>query len=196
MLVSDGITDVHVSMNKKIMVLEKSEKGYTAELAAYKAGSKPEDEDTDDLLYRTRKSGTISLDRVRVLARPKDEWIQMLLEIWRRVRDDLFVDPLTLQNFDWKEALKTAVSTLPRINTRAEFAVVLSDMLGELGVSHTHVSIGDDGRGELDRDHLPGVLGADFSEWNELAVHEIQSIGKAIRGRLKILDLYTEQVLT
>ena len=178
-LVSDGITDVHVSMNKKIMVLEKSEKGYTAELAAYKAGSKPEDEDTDDLLYRTRKSGTISLDRVRVLVRPKDEWIQMLLEIWRRVRDDLFVDPLTLQNFDWKEALKTAVSTLPRINTRAEFAVVLSDMLGELGVSHTHVSIGDDGRGELDRDHRPGFLGADFSEWNDyLGGYEIQSIVK------------------
>ena len=35
-LVSGGVTDVHVSMNKKIMVLEKSEKGYTAELTAYK----------------------------------------------------------------------------------------------------------------------------------------------------------------
>ena len=57
-------------MNKKIMVLEKSEKGYASELTACKAGSKPEDEDSDDL-YHTRKSGTISLDRVRVLVRPK-----------------------------------------------------------------------------------------------------------------------------
>jgi tricorn protease len=179
-LVSSGVTDVHVSMNKKIMVLEKSEKGYTAELAAYKAGSKPDDEDSDDLLYRTRKSGTISLDRVRVLVRPKDEWTQMLLEIWRRVRDDLFIDPLTRQDFDWKEALRTAVSTLPRINTRAEFAVVVSDMLSELGFSHAHVSIGDDGRAELDRDHQPGFLGANFSEWDDsLGGYKIESI---VRG--------------
>ena len=178
-LVSSGVTDVHVSMNKKIMVLEKSEKGYTSELTAYKAGSKPEDEDSDDLLYRTRKSGTISLDRVRVLVRPKDEWAQMLLEIWRRVRDDLFIDPLSREDFDWKEALRTAVSTLPRINTRAEFAVVVSDMLSELGFSHAHVSIGDDGRAELDRDHQPGFLGANFSEWDDsLGGYEIQSIVK------------------
>ena len=87
----------------------------------------------------------------------------MLLEIWRRVRDDLFVDPLTLQNFDWKEALKTAVSTL-RNKQRAEFAVVLSDMLGELeSLTHTYQSVMMD-EGELDRDHRPGFLGADFSE--------------------------------
>ena len=102
----------------------------------------------------------------------------MLLEIWRRVRDDLFIDPLSVKTLIGK-ALRAAVSTLPRINTRAEFAVVVSDMLSELGFSHAHVSIGDDGRAELDRDHQPGFLGANFSEWDDsLGGYEIQSIVK------------------
>ena len=53
-------------------------------------------------------------------------------------------------------------------------------MLSELGFSHAHVSIGDDGRAELDqRDHQPGFLGANFSEWDDsLGGYEIQSIVK------------------
>lgn len=181
-LVSSGVTDVHLSANRKVMVLEKSEKGYVSELKAYKAGSKPDDEESeDDFSYRstyTRKSGSINLDRVRVLIDPKREWAQMLLEIWRRVRDDLFTDPLKLKDVNWKESLVSSVAVLPSINTRAEFATLVSDMLGELGFSHAYVSIGDDGRADLDRDHRPGFLGADF-EWNDdFSGYEIKSIIK------------------
>ena len=91
-LIDGGVRSVDVSMDRRCMLVEKSVSGET-ELRAYKAGAKPDDEDSDgeevDEDAFNRASGLLDLEgRLRIVVDPAKEWAQMLGETWRRVRDD------------------------------------------------------------------------------------------------------------
>ena len=81
-------------MDRRCMLVEKSVDGYV-ELRAHKAGTKPDEEDSDgedvDEDAFDRRSGLIDIDgRIAAEVDPLAEWTQALLETWRICRDEWF----------------------------------------------------------------------------------------------------------
>ncbi|HVO89865.1 MAG TPA: S41 family peptidase, partial [Casimicrobiaceae bacterium] len=89
----------------------------------------------------SRKSGYIALDRVRVSVDPRQEWRQMLREVWRMQRDHFWVH--TMSGVDWDAVYEQYRPLLDRVATRAELSDLIWEMQGELGTSHAYEMGGD-----------------------------------------------------
>jgi tricorn protease len=89
------------------------------------------------------------------------EWRQIFDDAWRWYRD-FFYDP-GFHGHDWKAMGEKYRAYLPYLSSRAELNWVLSQMVGELCVSHTYIGGGDMGPGETPRSPVfTGLLGADL----------------------------------
>jgi tricorn protease len=89
------------------------------------------------------------------------EWLQIFNDAWRWYRD-FFYDP-GFHGRDWKAMGDKYRAYIPYLSSRAELNWVLSQMVGELCVSHTYVGGGDYGPGETPRSPVfTGLLGADL----------------------------------
>ncbi len=89
------------------------------------------------------------------------EWHQIFNDAWRWYRD-FFYDP-GFHGRDWKAMGDKYRAYIPYLSSRAELNWVLSQMVGELSVSHTYVGGGDYGPGETPRSPVfTGLLGADL----------------------------------
>ena len=74
-LIDDGVRSVELSMDRRSMLVEKRDDYGCVELRAYKAGAKPDDEDSDgeevDDTDPNRRSGLIDIDgRIDVVIDP------------------------------------------------------------------------------------------------------------------------------
>ncbi len=87
---------------------------------------------------------------------PRAEWQQIFHEAWRLQRDFYWAE--NLAHVDWEEVGSRYGALLPRIATRDELNDLLSQMILELGTSHTYTFGGDLERG---RHVATGLLGAD-----------------------------------
>lgn len=67
--------------------------------------------------------------------RPFEKRDYLLRHIWRQVKDK-FYDP-TIRNMDWKGFYENYERFLPHIGNGYDFAVLSSELLGELNASHT-----------------------------------------------------------
>ena len=152
------------------MLVEKSVDGYV-ELRAHKAGTKPDEEDSDgedvDEDAFDRRSGLIDIDgRIAAEVDPLAEWTQALLETWRICRDEWFDAGMAHGDArgvaDWEGALTRHARLLPRVASVAELSDVLREMTAELRSSHVHVSLGDAGSTARRRSPAPGRLGCDL----------------------------------
>ena len=170
-LIDDGVRSVELSMDRRSMLVEKRDDYGCVEVRAYKAGAKPDDEDSDgeevDDTDPNRRSGLIDIEnRVDVVVDPRGEWAQMLGETWRRLRDEWWHPGMRFGDdggaCDWPGTLARYTKVLPRISTRHELADMISDMVAELRSSHAGVYTGDPGEHRRRRAHSPGHLGADF----------------------------------
>ena len=108
-----------------------------------------------------RNSGSIDLNRVKVLIEPANEWKQMLLEAWRLQRDHFWHK--NMGKLDWDEILHRYEPLLDKINTRREYSDLAWELQGELGTSHCYEFGGD----YREKPQYPvGFLGADYS-WDK-----------------------------
>ncbi len=89
----------------------------------------------------SRKSGWIDLGRIRLSVEPREEWRQMLREVWRLQRDHFWVP--NMSGIDWEAIYRHYEPLLDRVSTRAELSDLIWEMQGELGTSHAYEIGGD-----------------------------------------------------
>ena len=89
----------------------------------------------------SRKSGWLDLERIRLSVEPRDEWRQMLREVWRLQRDQFWVP--NMSGVDWEAVYRHYEPLLARVSTRAELSDLIWEMQGELGTSHAYEMGGD-----------------------------------------------------
>ncbi len=113
-------------------------------------------------LYASKSLGEkLCLDRMMYRVVPREEWTQVFNDTWRWYRD-FFYDP-DMHGHDWKAVGEKFRAFLPALSSRADLNWVLSQMVGELCVSHTYVGGGDMGPGKLPENPVyTGLLGADL----------------------------------
>ncbi len=89
------------------------------------------------------------------------EWHQIFNDAWRWYRD--FFYDAGFHGRDWKAMGERYRAYIPELSSRAELNWVLSQMVGELCVSHTYVGGGDFGPGATPASPVfTGLLGADL----------------------------------
>jgi hypothetical protein len=79
----------------------------------------------------------VPLDRLAYRYKPVDEWLQIFNDTWRWYRD--FFYDANMHGRDWKKMGDTYRAWVPDLSSRADLNWLLSQMVGELCVSHTHV---------------------------------------------------------
>ena len=114
-------------------------------------------------LFAGKALGTpLALDKVVVKVDPRTEWLQVFDDAWRWYRD-FFYDP-NMHGRDWKATGAAYRALVPELSSRSELNWLLSQMVGELCVSHTYVGGGDTGPKKApDALAYTGRLGADLS---------------------------------
>ncbi|MEN6559212.1 MAG: S41 family peptidase [Acidobacteriota bacterium] len=91
----------------------------------------------------------------------RKEWRQIFDDAWRWYRD--FFYDAGFHGRDWKAMGEKYRAYIPDLSSRGELNWVLSQMVGELCVSHTYVGGGDYGPGAAPSSPLfTGLLGADL----------------------------------
>jgi len=113
-------------------------------------------------LYASKSLGDkLNLDRMSYRVVPREEWTQVFNDTWRWYRD-FFYDP-DMHGHDWKQVGDKFRAFLPSLSSRADLNWLLSQMVGELCVSHTYVGGGDMGPGKPPENLVyTGMLGADL----------------------------------
>lgn len=110
-----------------------------------------------------RKSGLYDFGRLKLGVVPIEEWKQMYLDAWRRMRDHFWSE--NMSGIDWEEVRDRYWPLLDRVAARSEYADLMWEVQGELGTSHAY-EMGGDYRPEPT--YRQGHLGADFV-WDEAA---------------------------
>ncbi|MEW6743951.1 MAG: S41 family peptidase [Planctomycetota bacterium] len=104
----------------------------------------------------------LNLDRMSYEVQPRAEWMQIFSDTWRWYRD-FFYDP-GMHGRDWKKMGDTYRTWVNDLSSRGELNWLLSQMVGELCVSHTYVGGGDYGpQRQPESTAFTGYLGADLS---------------------------------
>lgn len=122
----------------------------------------------------SRKTGWITLGRVKVSVHPQSEWEQMFREAWRLQRDNFWTEDMS--EVDWQIVYHRYFALIERVSTRGEFSDLMWEMQGELGTSHAY---------EFGGDYRPrpyygqGFLGADLT-WD--ATSEGYRVGELVLG--------------
>ena len=101
--------------------------------------------------------GLLKLDSLRAEIDPRAEWAQIYAETWRLYRDFFYLPDMG--KVDWPAMRARYAPLLASVSHRYDLTYVLSELVSELGTSHTYVGGGD--LPKLDR--IPvGALGADL----------------------------------
>jgi tricorn protease len=115
-----------------------------------------------DVLAAKPLSEKLDLDRLTLTVVPREEWKQIFQDTWRWYRD--FFYDTNMHGHDWQKVHDRYAAWLPQLTSRADLNWLLSQMVGELCVSHTYVSGGDFGPSALQGPApAPGLLGADLA---------------------------------
>jgi tricorn protease len=94
--------------------------------------------------YESKKLGTeVDLSGMTYRVSPREEWRQIFADTWRWYRD-FFYDK-DMHGRDWKAMRAKFAPWVEDIRTRQQLNWVLSEMVGELSVSHTYIGGGDTG---------------------------------------------------
>jgi len=103
----------------------------------------------------------VDLDRLTVTVDPRKEWNQIFSDTWRWYRD--FFYDTNMHGKDWKAVGEGFRAWLPQATSRADVNWLLSQLVGELCVSHSYVGGGDPGPQAAPAPaRAAGLLGADL----------------------------------
>ncbi len=116
-----------------------------------------------DRVAGSKTLGTrINLDQMAYRVSPVAEWTQIFNDTWRWYRD--FFYDANMHGTDWKKIGDKFRAMVPALNNRSDLNWLLSQMVGELSVSHTYISGGD--FSPMSTPQTPvftGLLGADLA---------------------------------
>jgi tricorn protease len=150
-VLTDTVSDWTFDVEGKRVLIRKGANFHTGEVAA--------------LLASKTLPEKLDLERLSMTADPRAEWKQIFEDTWRWYRD--FFYDTNMNGNDWNAIGAKFRAWLPELNSRQELNWLLSQMVGELNVSHTYVSGGDFGPGRPTPNPVfSGLLGADFSAEN------------------------------
>ncbi len=100
-------------------------------------------------------SKAVSTAGLQVERVPKEEWVQIFDEVWRRFRDFFYVP--NMHGYNWEALRNQYRPLLEHVAHRSDLNYVIGEMISELNVSHTYVSGGDFVIPERPRVALPGA---------------------------------------
>ncbi|HEY3384705.1 MAG TPA: S41 family peptidase [Vicinamibacterales bacterium] len=117
----------------------------------------------DKIIQNPGSLGTkLPLGGMQARVRPIDEWTQIFNDTWRWYRD-FFYDE-NMHGRDWKKLGDTLRAFIPDLSSRADLNWLLSQMVGDLNVSHTYIGGGDQGPQRAPEVRtFTGLLGADLA---------------------------------
>ncbi|HXK10189.1 MAG TPA: S41 family peptidase [Vicinamibacteria bacterium] len=144
----DKIAEAQASVNGEALVFRKDAAVFVSSFAK---------------AYETKKLGTeVDLSGMTYRVSPREEWRQIFADAWRWYRD-FFYDK-DMHGRDWKAIRAKYAPYVEDVRTRQQLNWVLSEMVGELSVSHTYISGGDTGPSVAPPAPAvsPGLLGADL----------------------------------
>ena len=145
----DMIAEARVSSNGEQLIVWRDNKMFATPVErAYASKKLGRDIDMSGMTYRVS---------------PREEWMQIFNDAWRWYRD-FFYDK-DMHGRDWKAIGEKYRAYVKEIRTRQQLNWVLSEMVGELCVSHTYISGGDMGpQASTPPSALfTGLLGADLA---------------------------------
>jgi len=103
----------------------------------------------------------VNLDQMTYRVHPIAEWTQIFNDTWRWYRD--FFYDANMHGNDWRKIGDKFRALLPALNNRTDLNWLLSQMVGELCVSHTYISGGDFSPASTPQTLVyTGYLGADI----------------------------------
>jgi tricorn protease len=154
------ISDWRLSLNGEYILIKKGT-NYFAE--------------TVGKLFASRDlGGELNLDAMYYTFEPRCEWTQIFNDTWRWYRD-FFYAP-NMHGRDWKKIGDSYRTYLPELNSRGDLNWLLSQMVGELCVSHTYIWGGDEGPQNTPDDPVQtGLLGAEL-ERSESGFYRFKTI--------------------
>ena len=124
--------------------------------------------------------GELKIDSMQAELDPRAEWRQIFNEVWRQERD-YFFEP-SMDGVNWQAEREKYAPLVDHAANRYDLNYILSEMIGDLGSSHTYVGGGDyPALKPVD----VGLLGIDFEPD---PTHGLYRIGKIYRGENWELD--------
>ncbi len=142
------ISDWRISANGEHILVRKRSDFYTSSL---------------DKMFSSKALGEkLNLDKMVYTVQAQAEWNQIFNDTWRWYRD--FFYDVDMHGRDWAKMGQNYRAYIPQLNSREDLNWVLSQMVGELCVSHTYVGGGDRGPAQRpERATSTGLLGADLT---------------------------------
>jgi tricorn protease len=147
-VLDDKIRNFDLSTDRNYLVLQKEKDYFTT---------------TVDDVVKSKKTGSkINLDGMNYTVKSLAEWNQIFNDTWRWYRD--FFYDVNFHGHDWKALGDKFKSYIPFLSSREELNWVLSQMVGEISVSHTYIGGGDIGPMKTPETIVyTGWLGSDFA---------------------------------
>jgi tricorn protease len=146
-VLNDKISDFSLSTGQEMLLLRRGGEFFTTGV---------------ERAFASKASGErLNLSGLLYTVEPQKEWRQIFNDAWRWYRD--FFYDANFHGRDWKAMGDKYRAYIPALSSRAELNWVLSQMVGELCVSHTYVNGGDMGPGGTPGSPVfTGLLGADL----------------------------------
>ena len=88
---------------------------------------------------------------------PREEWVTIFEEVWRRYRDFFYVE--NMHGYDWQALREQYRPWLAHVVHRSDLNYVIGEMIAELNVGHAYISGGDY---ELPKRPNVALMGADL----------------------------------
>ncbi|HNX42644.1 MAG TPA: S41 family peptidase [Candidatus Aminicenantes bacterium] len=147
-VLSEKIADWRLSGDGESLLVQREKGYYTNPLGKSFAQKEP--------------GSPLDLGGLRYTVVPREEWKQIFEDTWRWYRN-FFYDPQMHGN-DWKAIGDKFRAWLPSLTSRSDLNWLLSQMVGELCVSHTYVGGGDFAPSlRVDNPVFTGLLGAEMA---------------------------------
>ena len=147
-VINDKIKNFDLSTDRSRIIIQKDADCYSS---------------TVDNVFKSKNTGSkISLDGMSYTVNNLAEWTQIFNDTWRWYRD-FFYDK-NFHGHDWKALGDKFRAYIPYLTSRDELNWLLSQMVGEISVSHTYVGGGDMGPLKAPETKVfTGWLGADLT---------------------------------
>jgi len=97
---------------------------------------------------------TVSVSGLMVDRVPKQEWINIYNEVWRRFRDFFYVE--NMHGYDWGALKRQYGALLQYVAHRSDLNYVMGELVSELNVGHAYISGGDWAEPDRPKVALPG----------------------------------------
>lgn len=131
---------------------------------------------------KTVSTKDLAVDRV-----PREEWLQIFDEVWRRYRDFFYVE--NMHGYDWKAIGERYRALVPYVAHRSDLNYVIGEMIAELNVGHAYIEGGDY---EIPERAKVGLPGARFALDEKAGRYRIAKIFKGDNGEPKYRAPLTE----